>query len=74
VEIQRLADERSLAGLTAAYYALTYLGFAAPFLLALGARLTSYTLLLAAAAALALGTAALVTRRTTSPLRAKRPI
>jgi MFS family permease len=71
VEIQRLADERSLAGLTAAYYALTYLGFAAPFLLALGARLTSYTLLLAAAAALALGTAALVTRRTTSPLRAK---
>src|SRR5690349_15315723 len=63
VEIQRLADERSLAGLTAAYYALTYLGFAAPYLLALGARLTSYTLLLAAAAALALATAALVTRR-----------
>jgi hypothetical protein len=63
VEIQRLADERSLAGLTAAFYTLTYLGFAAPYLLALGARITSYTLLLAAAAVLALGTAALVTRR-----------
>jgi len=30
VEIQRLADHSALAGLTAAYYALTYLGFAAP--------------------------------------------
>jgi hypothetical protein len=62
VEIQRLADERSVAALTAVYYALTYLGFAAPFLLALGARLTSYTLLLAGCAALALATAAFVTR------------
>jgi MFS family permease len=63
VEIQRIADERSLAGLTAVYYALTYLGFAAPYLFALGARVTSYTLLLALAAALALATAGLVTRR-----------
>jgi Na+/melibiose symporter-like transporter len=69
VEIQRMADERSLAGLTAAFYTLTYLGFAAPYLLALGARITSYTLLLAVAAGLALGTAALVTRRS-EPARA----
>jgi hypothetical protein len=62
VEIQRLADERSVAALTAVYYALTYLGFSAPFLLALGARVTSYTLLLAGCVALALATAAVVTR------------
>jgi hypothetical protein len=63
VEIQRLADTRALAGLTAIYYALTYLGFAAPYLLALAAHVVSYALLLAITAALALGTAALVTRR-----------
>jgi len=69
VEIQRLADERSVAALTAIYYALTYLGFAAPFLLALGARLTSYTLLLAGCAALALATAGFVTRGSERPGR-----
>jgi MFS family permease len=63
VEIQRLADQHMLAGLTAAYYALAYLGFAAPYLLALGAHLAGYSILLAIAAALALATAALVTRR-----------
>jgi MFS family permease len=63
VEIQRIADQRALAGLTAAYYALTYLGFAAPYLLALGAHLASYSTLLIATAALALGTAAIVSRR-----------
>jgi hypothetical protein len=36
VEVGRLAGDDDLAGLTAAYYALTYLGFAAPYLLALG--------------------------------------
>ena len=63
VEIQRVADPRSLAGLTAAYYALSYLGFAAPFLLAEAAQLTSYAILLTFTAALALGTAGLVARR-----------
>lgn len=63
VEIQRLADPRALAGLTAIYYSLAYLGFAAPYLLALGAHLASYATLLAITAALALGTAAFVTRR-----------
>jgi hypothetical protein len=62
VEIQRLADRRGLAALTAVYYAFTYLGFAAPYLLALGAHVASYSLLLTIAAALALGTAGLVTR------------
>jgi MFS family permease len=62
VEIQRIADQRALAGLTAIYYALMYLGFAAPYLIALGAHVASYSILLAIAAALALSTAGLVTR------------
>ena len=67
-EIQRLADQGALARLTAAYYALTYLGFAAPYLLALGARLTSYSILLTITAALALSTAAYATRRSSQPV------
>jgi MFS family permease len=63
VEIQRLADPGSLAGLTATYYALSYLGFAAPYLISLGAHVASYSTLLAIAAALALVTAAVVTRQ-----------
>jgi MFS family permease len=62
VEIHRLADDRTLAGLTATYYALTYLGFAAPYLIVLAAQVASYAILLTVAAALALGTAALITR------------
>ena len=67
VEIQRLADQRALAALTAAYYTLAYLGFAAPYLLALAASLAGYPTLLTAAAALALGTAALITWRSRYP-------
>jgi hypothetical protein len=44
------------------YYTLCYLGFAAPSLIVLAAHLASYALLLVIVAALALGTAALVTR------------
>ena len=62
VEIHRIADGRSLASLTAAYYALAYLGFAAPSLIALGSHLASYASLLLIAAAIALGTAAAVSR------------
>lgn len=62
VEVGRLADKDALAGLTAAYYAITYLGFVAPYLFALAAHLASYPILLAIAAALALATAALVSR------------
>jgi hypothetical protein len=57
VEVQRIADPATLGGLTAAYYALTYLGFAAPYLLALAAHRASYPVLLALASALALATA-----------------
>jgi MFS family permease len=62
IEIHRIADGRSLASLTAAYYALAYLGFAAPSLIALGAHLASYASLLLIAAAIALGTAAAISR------------
>jgi hypothetical protein len=60
IEVQRLADQRALAGLTAVFYALTYVGFASPYVLALAAHLASYTTLLLIAAGLALATAALV--------------
>jgi MFS family permease len=64
VEVQRLAPPHALAGLTAIFYAFTYLGFAAPFVLALAAHLASYTILLAIMAALALATTAYVTLQT----------
>ena len=57
VEVQRLADPEALAGLTAIYYVLTYIGFAVPYLLALAAHLTGYTTLLLITAGLALVTA-----------------
>ena len=63
VEVQRIAGPDGLARLTAHYYALTYLGFAAPYLLAVGAHTASYAVLLAGAAALALATAAVVDRQ-----------
>jgi MFS family permease len=63
VEVGRLAGDDELAGLTAAYYALTYLGFAAPYLLALAEKVASYPVLLTIAAALALSTAQVVARR-----------
>jgi hypothetical protein len=63
LEVQRIAEEGEVAGLTAAYYALTYLGFAVPYLLALAAHIASYPFLLLITAALALATAATVARR-----------
>ncbi len=60
LEVQRLANDESAASLTSAYYALAYLGFAAPYLLAVGSRLASYPALLLISAALALITAAWV--------------
>ena len=61
-ETQRLATSEDLASLTAIYYALTYLGFAAPIVLAELERLTSAPLLLLVAAILAAGTAGKVVR------------
>jgi MFS family permease len=57
VEVQRLAHPEALAGLTAIFYVITYLGFAVPYLLALAAHLTGYATLLLITAALALATA-----------------
>jgi hypothetical protein len=60
LEVQRLAAEGALAGLTATFYVFTYMGFAAPYLIALAAHATSYAVLLLIASGLALLTAAVV--------------
>ena len=57
VEVQRLAPPEALAGLTAIFYVITYLGFAVPYLLALAAHLTGYATLLLITAGLAMATA-----------------
>ena len=62
LETQRLATREDLASLTAIYYALTYVGFAAPILLAELERLTSPSVLLVLTAALAVVTAGKVLR------------
>ncbi len=54
LETQRIADPSELAGLTAVYYSLTYVGFAVPIVLAELAHGVSYAVLLLAMAALAL--------------------
>jgi MFS family permease len=73
VEIQRIAGPHGQAGLTATYYMVAYLGFAAPYLIVLAAHLASYPVLLVIAAALALATAALVTARAAEPATAAEP-
>ena len=60
VQVQRLAPADGLARLTAVFYALTYLGFAAPYVLAFGARLAGYPPLLSVTAGLVLLTAGAV--------------
>ncbi|ARZ68289.1 major facilitator superfamily multidrug resistance protein [Streptomyces albireticuli] len=53
LEVQRLAHPKDLAGLTAVYQALSYIGFAAPFLLAAFQEAIPASLLLVIAAGLA---------------------
>ena len=53
LQTQRIAAPGELGGLTAVYYALTYVGFAAPVLLALLATSVPYWVLLLGAAGLA---------------------
>jgi hypothetical protein len=60
LEVQRLAPEGALASLTATFYAFTYLGFAAPYLLAVAANAISYAVLLVIASGLAVVTALMV--------------
>jgi Major Facilitator Superfamily len=45
-DVQQLADAEAQAGLTAVFYVVMYLGFAAPYLLSLAAAIASYSLLL----------------------------
>jgi MFS family permease len=70
LEVQRLAAEGALAGLTATFYVFTYLGFAAPYLIALAAHATTYAVLLVIASGLALLTAGVVR----AAARASQPI
>jgi MFS family permease len=58
IEVQRMAPASELARATSVYYALTYLGFAAPYLLTRGHAVASYPTLLTLVAGLALATAA----------------
>jgi len=60
IEVQRLATPAELARATSVYYALTYLGFAAPYLLTRAHAWASYPTLLTIVAGLALATAATI--------------
>jgi MFS family permease len=60
LEVQRLASEQAVAGLTATYYVFTYFGFAVPYLMALAAHTISYPVLLLIAGGLAIVTALVV--------------
>jgi MFS family permease len=53
LEVQRMAEPAQLAGLTAVYYALTYVGFVLPVLLAALAGAAGYPVLLVGVALLA---------------------
>ncbi|MDQ2882595.1 MAG: MFS transporter [Actinomycetota bacterium] len=67
LEVQRLAQPDDLAGLTAAYQAVSYLGFAAPFLLAAVDHAVPASELLIAVAVLAALTLVWTTRKATLP-------
>jgi MFS family permease len=67
VEVQAMAEPSSLAGLTGIYYALTYVGFALPVVLAALARAVSYGVLLTAVAVLCVACAALVAGNQKAP-------
>jgi hypothetical protein len=62
LETQRLASSEDLASLTAVYYALTYVGFAVPIVLAELGRLAAAPLLLLLTGALTAITAGQVLR------------
>jgi len=70
LEVQRIAGPDELAGLNAAFYALTYVGFALPIGLAELARFTSFTALLLGLTGLAVACLAVVA---TNASPARRP-
>jgi MFS family permease len=61
-EVARIADRGELAGLTAVFYALTYVGFAAPYVIALLTLVTRREYVLLGAAVLALLTLSAMAR------------
>jgi hypothetical protein len=61
-EVGRIAPARHLAGLTAVFYALAYLGFVVPAVLAVLATLVSYSVLFAGLAMIALACLVVVAR------------
>lgn len=63
LEVQRLADRRNLAALTAVFYTLAYIGFAFPMILAALATSLSYSVMLAFGAAVGLIYLLVVTAR-----------
>lgn len=63
LEVQRLAGSRNLAALTAVFYALSYIGFAFPMILAALSEPLSYSVMLAFGAAVGLVYLAIVTAR-----------
>jgi dipeptide/tripeptide permease len=65
--VETLSAPGERGALTGIYYALTYVGFAAPYLLAAVASWTEWTVALGAAAILAALTAAWLLVRTTQP-------
>ncbi|WCB95251.1 hypothetical protein DSM104299_03994 [Baekduia alba] len=69
VEVGHLAHDDGLAGLTAAYYAICYLGFAAPYVFTLASHVAGYATLLVLTAGLALLTAARVSVVSASRVR-----
>jgi hypothetical protein len=71
LEIQRIAERDDLASLTAVFYALTYIGFAAPIVLAELERLASAPVLLLCTAALVALTAAEVAQAGVATARQK---
>ncbi|MBY6362888.1 MFS transporter [Rhodococcoides corynebacterioides] len=73
-EVQRIAGPRDLAGLTAVFYSVTYLGFAVPALLALLVEETSLTYpeLFGAGVLLAVASFAVVARNSRRHLPASR--
>ena len=68
-EVSRIAGKGQLAGLTAVFYALTYVGFTTPYLLALLQHVAALPILLLALAALAALTLAVVRRPVDPTLR-----
>ncbi|HET6259562.1 MFS transporter [Pseudonocardia sp.] len=71
LELQRLARPEELAELTGVYYALAYIGFLFPSLLALLSSLATYTALLCGLAVIALAGTTVIVRHSRSHLPLK---